>query len=79
MASRRRLGQGVTGLVRGPLRHGTGGGDAERILELLSHHYHYGRDKMLVIARRKASPAQHKALATIEGAQAPPRRKTPES
>jgi len=52
---------------------------AERILELLSHHYHYGRDKMLVIARRKASPAQHKALATIEGAQAPPRRKTPES
>jgi hypothetical protein len=36
---------------------------AERITALLSRHYSYGRDKMLAIARRTATPDQHKALA----------------
>lgn len=41
---------------------------AERIQELLSRHHDYGRDKMLVIARRKATPAQRAALAKAETA-----------
>ncbi|MCP5519916.1 MAG: hypothetical protein H7A46_00040 [Verrucomicrobiales bacterium] len=39
---------------------------AERILELLSNHYRYGHDKMLVIARRQATPAQRQAMAKAE-------------
>jgi hypothetical protein len=35
---------------------------AERITALLSRHYNYGRDKMLVIARRTATTDQRKAL-----------------
>jgi hypothetical protein len=38
---------------------------AERITALLSCHYRYGRDKMLVIARRTATTEQRKALAAI--------------
>jgi len=41
---------------------------AQRITTLLSCHYRYGRDKMLVIARRTATMHQRKALAEIEGA-----------
>ncbi len=41
---------------------------AERIATLLSRHYSYGRDKMLAIARRTATPDQRKALAEIKGA-----------
>lgn len=41
---------------------------AARILELLSHHYRHGRDKMLVIARREATPPQRAALAKAEAA-----------
>ncbi len=40
---------------------------AERISALLSRHYSYGRDKMLAIARRTASPDQRKALAEVKG------------
>jgi hypothetical protein len=40
---------------------------AERITALLSHHYSYGRDKMLVIARRAATTDQCKALAEVKG------------
>ena len=47
---------------------------AGRITALLSHHYRYGRDKMLAIARRTATPHQRKALAEVEGGQAPQRR-----
>ncbi|HOB98627.1 MAG TPA: hypothetical protein PKM43_07765 [Verrucomicrobiota bacterium] len=36
---------------------------AGRITALLSNHYCYGRDKMLAIARRTATPDQRKALA----------------
>ncbi|GEM_PF-3219319 len=36
---------------------------ARRITALISRHYHYGRDKMIAIARRTATPPQHKALA----------------
>jgi len=39
---------------------------AGRITAVLSRHYHYGRDKMLPIARRMATPEQRKALAKIE-------------
>jgi hypothetical protein len=35
---------------------------AERITSLLSCHYNYGRDKMLAIARRTATPEQRKGL-----------------
>ncbi|MGA3268483.1 MAG: hypothetical protein ABSE16_16875 [Verrucomicrobiota bacterium] len=41
---------------------------AERITALLSCHYRYGRDKMLAIARRTATPHQRKALAEVKGA-----------
>ncbi len=40
---------------------------AERITALLSCHYRYGRDKMLALARRTATPDQRKALAEVEG------------
>jgi hypothetical protein len=36
---------------------------AKRIKDLLSRHYSYGRDKMLALARRTATPQQRKALA----------------
>ena len=39
---------------------------AKRITDVLSRHYHYGRDKMLPIARRTATPEQRKALGRIE-------------
>jgi hypothetical protein len=38
---------------------------AERIAALLSRHYSYGRDKMLAIARRTATPDQRKALTAL--------------
>ena len=38
---------------------------AERIAALLFRHYSYGRDRMLVIARRTATPDQRKALAEV--------------
>ena len=41
---------------------------AERITALLSCHYHYGRDKMLAIARRTATTHQRNALAEVEDA-----------
>lgn len=41
---------------------------AQRIMSILSRHYSYGRDKMLAIAHRTASPNQRKALAEVEGA-----------
>ncbi len=41
---------------------------AERIMGLLFCHYAYGRDKMLTIARRTATPDQRKALAEVKGA-----------
>ena len=40
---------------------------AQRITALLSRHYSYGRDKMLAVARRTATPPQRKALAEAEG------------
>jgi hypothetical protein len=36
---------------------------ASPITKLLSRHYRYGRDEMLVVARRTATPEQRKALA----------------
>ena len=44
---------------------------AARITTLLSRHYSYGRDKMLAIARRTATPPQRKALAELEAGRAP--------
>ena len=41
---------------------------AKRITAMLSGHYSYGRDKMLAIARRTATPEQRKALAVLKGA-----------
>ena len=41
---------------------------AERIADMLSRHYQYGRDKMLAIARRIATPPQRKALAEVRSA-----------
>jgi len=40
---------------------------AERITTLLSAHYHYGREKMLVIARRIATADERNALTKREG------------
>ncbi len=40
---------------------------AKRITSMLSRHYSYGRDKMLPIARRTATPAQRKSLADVRG------------
>jgi hypothetical protein len=42
---------------------------AERISSLLEHHYNYGRDKMLAVARKTATPEQRAALASAGGAQ----------
>ena len=39
---------------------------ARRITTLISRHYHYRRDQMLAIARRKATPPQRKALSAME-------------
>jgi hypothetical protein len=41
---------------------------AKRIKDMLSRHYSYGRDKMLALARRTATPDQRKALAEAKGA-----------
>ena len=41
---------------------------ATRILDMLTHHYSYGREKMLAVARRTATPDQRKALAEVQGA-----------
>jgi hypothetical protein len=43
---------------------------AEQITALLSRHYSYGRDKMLAVARRTATPPQRKALAEAESGHA---------
>src|SRR2546430_16334746 len=39
-----------------------------RVTALLSCHYSHGRDKMLAIARRTATPDQRAGLAELEGA-----------
>ena len=39
---------------------------AERVMDLLSRRYSYGRDRMLVIARRTATAEQRKALAEVK-------------
>lgn len=43
---------------------------AKQITTVLSRHYSYGRDKMLAIARRNATPQQRAALAEAEIGQA---------
>jgi len=43
---------------------------AHRVTALLSRHYSYGRDKMLAVARRTATPPQRKALAEAESGHA---------
>jgi len=48
---------------------------AERITTLLEHHYNYGRDSMLAIARKTATPEQRKVLAEVADQQAGQRRK----
>lgn len=40
---------------------------AERITALLEHHYNYGRDKMLAVARKTGTPEQRAALASAVG------------
>ena len=40
---------------------------AKRIKDLLSRHYSYGREKMLTLARRTATPDQRNALAEVKG------------
>jgi hypothetical protein len=47
---------------------------AERITALLEHHYNYGRDKMLAVARKTATPEQRQALADAPDRQARRRR-----
>lgn len=47
---------------------------AERIAALLERHYNYGRDKMLAVARKTATPEQRKALADAPDRQASGRR-----
>lgn len=47
---------------------------AERITALLEHHYNYGRDKMLAVARKTATPEQRKALTDAPDGQASRRR-----
>jgi hypothetical protein len=39
---------------------------AARITALLSRHYDYGRDEMLAVARRTATPKQREALASAQ-------------
>jgi hypothetical protein len=41
---------------------------AQQITALVSCHYSYGRDKMLAIAHRTATPNQRKALTEVKGA-----------
>jgi hypothetical protein len=38
---------------------------AERITALLEHHYNYGGQKMLAVARKTATPEQRKALSDV--------------
>jgi hypothetical protein len=52
----------------------TPGEYAERIRSLLEHHYDYGRDKMLAVARKTATPEQRAALASASGTQVHGRR-----
>lgn len=40
---------------------------AARIKDMLSRHYSYGREEMLGVARRAATPDQRKALGEIPG------------
>lgn len=47
---------------------------AGRINTLLDHHYKYGRDKMLVVARKAATPEQRVVLAEVVEQQAGPRK-----
>jgi hypothetical protein len=47
---------------------------SERITALLDHHYKHGRDKMLAVARKTATPEQRKALANAANRQASRRR-----
>ena len=47
---------------------------AERISTLLEHHYDYGRDKMLAVARKTAKPEQREPLAGVQDRQASRRR-----
>jgi len=47
---------------------------AERITALLEHHYNHGRDKMLAVARKNATPEQRQALADAPDRQARRRR-----
>lgn len=44
---------------------------AERTTPLLRHHYDYGRDKILVVARRAVNPEQRKALGDAAAWQTP--------
>ena len=48
---------------------------AGRVTTLLEQHYNYGRDKMLAIASKTATPEQRKVLAEVADQQAGPRRK----
>jgi hypothetical protein len=43
---------------------------AQRVTALLSRHYRHGRDKMLAVARRTATPPQRKALTEAESGHA---------
>ncbi len=47
---------------------------AERITSLLEHHYSYGRDDMLAVARKTATPEQREALAAAADRKASRRR-----
>ena len=47
---------------------------AERVTALLDHHYNYGRDTMLAVARKAATPEQREALADAPDRQASRRR-----
>lgn len=50
---------------------------ATRINALLARHYNYGRDKMLVIARRTGTPDQRRALPAVADRQTPRRQRKP--
>jgi len=43
---------------------------AERITAMISHHYSHGRDKMLALAHRTATPGQRKGLAEVKSVEA---------
>ena len=51
-------------------------GYAGRIATLLEHRYGYGRDKMIAVARKAATPDQRKALAEVTDRQAGQRRRS---